>query len=103
MGLDAVRADLTGLRRQVGAVESRTAALHARADPAPFRLEMTVHAAHARHPAVAEAFARRGLPACPACAVGADETLGEAAFAEGFPVADLLAELNALTQVFPSP
>ncbi len=71
---------------------------HARArlDPGPFRPEMTVHAAHARHSGVQALFARRGLPGCPDCPVGADETLAEAAAAEGFAVGELLNELEGL-------
>jgi hypothetical protein len=67
-----------------------------RFDLSPFSPRMTVHAAHARHPGVREAFARRGLPRCEDCAVGADETLAEAAFGEGFDVEALVAELEAL-------
>lgn len=87
------------MRAAVGATEGRLKAALARFDPTPFRVGMTVHAAHARHPAVAAAFARRALPNCPACAVGADETLAEAAFAEGFDAAELVAELNRVAQV----
>ena len=101
--LDDARGELLALRQSVGAAEVRAAAVAARFDPAPFRLDMTVHAAHARGAAVAAAFARRGLPNCPACAVGADETLAEAAFAEGFPIAALIDELNALAPVFETP
>jgi hypothetical protein len=66
-------------------------------DPGPFRPDMTVHAAHARHPDVAAVFKARGLPGCPDCPVGADETLAEAAAAEGFALSDLITELEGLT------
>ncbi len=66
-------------------------------DLGPFRPDMTVHAAHARHPDVAAAFNARGLPGCPDCPVGADETLAEAAAAEGFALAELIIELEGLT------
>lgn len=63
---------------------------------APFTSDMTVHAAWARHPGVAGIFASHHLPACPDCAVGADETLGEAAFGYALDLSDLLARLNGL-------
>ena len=87
--LGAIRAAIPPLERRVQTAEHRL-------DQGPFHAGMTVHAAHDRHPGVAAIFAARGLPACPACAVGVDETLGEAAFGEGFAVEPLLAELNAL-------
>lgn len=62
----------------------------------PIHAEMTVHAAHARHPGVRAIFAAHGLPACPDCAVGRDETLAEAAAGEGFSFEELFAELQAL-------
>lgn len=68
-----------------------------RLDPGPFRPEMTVHAAHARHPAVAAIFRARGLPGCPDCPVGADESLAEAAAAEGFALGELIHELEGLS------
>lgn len=101
--LEEARRALVALKQSLGPTEGRAAATMARFDPTPFRLDMTVHAAHARGPDVAAAFARRGLPNCPACAVGADETLAEAAFAEGFSIAALIDELNATTQVFETP
>lgn len=82
-------------RRLPGLAAGAQHALHI-ADTGPFRPTMTVHAAHARHPGVRAAFTARGLPACPDCAVGGDETLAEAAFGELFDVDVLLAELNAL-------
>jgi hypothetical protein len=60
----------------------------------PIDADTTVHAALARSPRTAAALARRGLPACADCAVGADETLAEAAFGEGFDLDGLLAELR---------
>lgn len=65
-------------------------------DPGPFRPDMTVHAAHARDPRVRDVFAARGLPACPSCAVGADETLAEACSAENLSLPELLDALRAL-------
>ena len=62
----------------------------------PFTGDMTVHEAWARHPRAKEVFARHHLPACPACAVGADETLAEAAFGYRLSLEDLLGELNAV-------
>lgn len=75
--------------------------LHARLDRSPFVAGLTVHAAHARHPGVGAIFARHGLPRCPDCAVGADETLAEAAFGEGLELTGLLTELNELRDAFP--
>ena len=82
-------------RRLPGLAAGARTALYL-ADTGPFRPTMTVHAAHARHPKVRAAFAARGLPACPDCAVGGDETLAEAAFGELFDLEALLAELNDL-------
>jgi hypothetical protein len=96
----AARADADALRPAVHALAARADALYARLDRTPFSGALTVHAAHARHPGVQAVFARHGLPRCPDCAVGADETLAEAAFGEGLPLDTLLAELNALSAVF---
>ena len=64
----------------------------------PFTKETTVHQAWARHPAGRAVFARYELHACPDCAVGADETLEEAAFGYDIPLRGLLVELNSLLQ-----
>lgn len=87
--LDRARADLAALERRV-------ADARARHDPRPVDATTTVHAAHARHPGVAALFAARGLPRCTDCAVGADETLAEAALGEGFHLDTLLDEIRAL-------
>ena len=92
---DAAR-DVHDVRARMGLVEARVASSLARFDRSPFHPAMTVHSAHARHPAVGAFFAARGLPACPDCAVGADETLAEAAFAEDFDLDGLLHEMNRL-------
>jgi hypothetical protein len=68
-----------------------------------FTAEMTVHAAWARHPGVAAVFAARHLPACPDCAVGADETLAEAAFGYALDLQRLLDQLNGLLDAVPTP
>lgn len=80
----------------IATIDARIRGLEARRDArnAPFSAEMTVHAAWARHPAVAQVFAARGLPDCPACAVGQDETLAEVADGYGFPLQILLTELE---------
>lgn len=88
--------DATTLRDGLDAAERRVARALARLDDGPFTAGLTVHAAHDRHPGVQAVFARHGLPRCPDCAVGADETLAEAAFGEGLEVETLLVELNAL-------
>ncbi len=84
------------LRAATDQLDDRLLAARARLDPGPFRGEMTVHAAHARHPRVQAIFAARGLPHCPSCAVGADETITEAAMGEGLDLQELLATLRAL-------
>ncbi len=80
----------------VDGLDDALVAAAARLDPGPFRGDMTVHAAHARHPRVRALFAARGLPGCPDCAVGVDETLAQAALAEGFALSALLDELREL-------
>jgi hypothetical protein len=91
-----VQGELAAALPAVDALEDALTHARARLDPGPFRPEMTVHAAHARHPGAQAVFARHGLPACPACAVGADETLAEAAHAEGFSLGELLRDLRGL-------
>jgi hypothetical protein len=94
--VDDVAALLARARADADALAARLEREIARADTRPFRPEMTVHAAHARHPGVQAIFARRGLPRCLDCAVGADETLAEAAHGEDLDLRVLLAELDAL-------
>jgi len=95
-GFAEARGELGALRDRLRTAEQRVDTLALRADRTPLSLATTIHAAHHRHPGVQAAFARRGLPACLDCPVGADESLGEAAFAEGFDADELLAELQAL-------
>lgn len=94
--LAAAEASLAVTAASVLDVERRAALLAARLDRSPLSADTTVHAAHARHPGVAALFAARGLPACPACAVGADETLAEAAQGEGFDLDELLDAMRRL-------
>jgi hypothetical protein len=91
-----VAAELERVRVGLRALERRVADARARFDGGPVHRDTTVHAAHARHPGVAALFARRGLPRCTDCAVGADETLAEAALGEGFEIDALLEEIHAL-------
>jgi hypothetical protein len=98
--LSAAHHDLATVRAGIGTAERRASDLLHRHDRAPFHGGMTVHAALARHPRVADALARRGLPGCAWCAVGTDETLTEAAFAEGFDAVELVTELNQLAHAF---
>lgn len=95
---EALRGAVTALRAEVAALSAERARCAARLERAwgPFVLEMTVHEAWARHPGVRRVFTRHHLPACDACAVGVDETLGEAADGHDLDPIDLLAELNAL-------
>lgn len=101
--VDGAQDDLLAARRGLGALERALARAAHRRERGPAHGGLTVHAAHDRDPGVAAIFARRGLPACPACAVGADETLAEAAFGEDFALDTLLAELNALPGFAASP
>lgn len=94
----AWRAEAQALARARGALaqdQERLARRLARRG-SPFTADMTVHEAWARHPGVRAIFTRRHLPACPACAVGVDETLAEAAFGYRMSLEELLQELNAL-------
>lgn len=79
---------LTSLRDRIATIES--------IETGDFHGEMTVHAAWRRHPGVAEVFAGYGLPDCPSCSVGVDETLSEAADGYEIPLPTLLSELQAL-------
>ncbi len=90
----AVGHDVTALSRRISLLSVTIEEACARF--APLDGQLTVHAAHARHPGVRALFARRGLPHCPACAVGADESLSEAAFGEDFDLNGLIAEIHAL-------
>ena len=94
--LAPVRAELTAALPPIDQLDDALLRARSRLDPGPFRPEMTVHAAHARHSAVHALFRARGLPGCPDCPVGGDETLAEAAAAEGFELAELMAELRGL-------
>lgn len=95
---DAIRAELDALRREIAALGRDREALQRWLSrrTGPFTGDMTVHEAWARHPRAKEVFARHHLPACPSCAVGADETLAEAAFGYRLSLEDLLGELNAV-------
>ncbi len=92
-----VRGDLASALPALDRLDDALSVARTRLDAGPFRGEMTVHAAHARHPGVQALFRTRGLPGCPDCPVGADETLAEAAAAEGFPLAELIGQLEGLT------
>jgi hypothetical protein len=94
--VEAVSADLEAARVRLRAVEREAERNGARFDRTPLGPSLTIHAAHARDPQVQQVFSTFGLPNCPACPVGADETIAEAAFAEGFDAAALIAALGAL-------
>lgn len=91
-----LRSQLEAALPPLDALDDALAASASRLDSGPFRPDMTVHAAHARHPSVQATFARRGLPGCVDCAVGGDETLAQAAVAEGWSLSVLLEELRKL-------
>ncbi len=88
------RSDLEGAASRLPLLRSRLAELRARAHVGPLTPDMTVHALLLAHPGAVAALAARGLPACGDCAVGADETLAEAARLEGFDLPALLAALS---------
>ncbi len=90
------RAEIESVRAPLRALERGALAALPRFDRRPLGPDLTVHAAHARDPRVRAVFARHGLPDCPSCPVGADETLAEAAFSEGFDVHALLEELREI-------
>ncbi|MCP4808823.1 MAG: hypothetical protein GY913_01940 [Proteobacteria bacterium] len=94
----SLRHDADSMKQAIAGVEARIERLERARDArsAPFSGDMTVHAAWARHPGVAAIFTARGLPGCPACAVGQDETLAEVADGYGFPLQLFLAELEDL-------
>lgn len=98
--LAEARAGLTDARAAAAVLATRIERDLARLDVAPLGPSTTVHAAHWRHPGVQAVFARHGLPRCPDCAVGRDETLAEAAWGEGFELAALLEELHALPPAY---
>ncbi len=91
---DAIKADLAATHAGAAACDARVRALLLRHDPRPIDGTTTVHAAIARDPRVERALAARGLPRCRDCAVGAEETLAEAAFGEDFDLDGLLSELS---------
>jgi hypothetical protein len=92
-----VRHELAGAVAELDRFDDALARASGLLDSGPFRPGMTVHAAHARHPSVQALFRERGLPGCPDCPVGAEETLAEAAAAEGFALSELLAALEGLS------
>lgn len=91
-----IQADHRAIRERLRQLQRDVDHTIHRLDRSPFRPDLTVHAAHARHEGVQAIFAEHGLPACPSCAVGADETLAEAAAAEGIDLSLLLTQLNRL-------
>ena len=101
--LAEAEAEREGLRGVLPRVEAAAAVAREQLDRGPVGPQTTVHAAHRRDPRVAALFARRGLPACLDCAVGADETLAEAAFGEGFAAHELVEEINRLLGHAPPP
>jgi len=96
LAVEAVNADLQSAQVRVRGVEREVERNAARFDRTPLGPTLTIHAAHARDERVQQVFSSFGLPNCPACPVGADETIAEAAFAEGFDAAALIAALSAL-------
>ncbi len=91
-----LHAELLLLRTQLAAQRKFIEKELQRLDRSPVDASTTVHGAHRRHPKVQEIFASYGLPACLDCAVGAEESLQEAAFGEDLPAALLIGRINAL-------
>jgi hypothetical protein len=94
--IEAVNADLDAARARLSELERKVQRSGARFDRTPLGPSLTIHAAHARDARVQHVFSSFGLPNCPACPVGADETIAEAAFAEGFDAAALITALSGL-------
>lgn len=90
------RVEVSRLRAPLRATERRVERAAALFDRRPLGPALTIHAAHARDARVQQVFARHGLPDCSSCPVGADETLAEAAFAEGFDVEQVIDALRGL-------
>lgn len=90
------RQDVRRVQGVLRAMERRLERATALFDRRPLGPELTIHAAHARDVRVQEVFASYGLPDCVSCPVGADETLAEAAFAEGFDVVQVIEALRRL-------
>lgn len=91
-----LQSELLLLRSQLSAQRKFIEKELQRLDRSPVDASTTVHAAHHRHPKVQEIFASYGLPACLDCAVGAEESLQEAAFGEDLPAGVLIGRINAL-------
>lgn len=103
--LDPLRAELTSLKQDLGAIDGRARALERQithlqreisAWNSPFHADMTIAQALGRHPSAQRVFAAHHLPACDGCAVRFDETLAEAAAAYNLDLSGLLARLNDL-------
>jgi hypothetical protein len=91
--------EVEALQTQIKQAHIRISQDIERLDRQPFTLATPIHVAWRRHPGVGAVFRRYGLPRCLDCAVGADETVAEAALSEGFSASQLLEELNALLRV----
>lgn len=93
-------AGMAALAVEVGRLSAEVARLQAELERVrPFTAQTTVHEAWARHPGVAQVFAAFHLRACPDCAVGARESLREAAAGYGLSLPDVLDRLNRLPGV----
>lgn len=94
-----VPGEVEALQTRIKQAHRRISQDIARLDRQPFTSATPIHVAWRRHPGVGAVFRRYGLPRCLDCAVGADETIAEAALSEGFSANQLLAELNALLRL----
>lgn len=92
-----VRARAEALRNGLTGVRVRLDHVAARAHVGPPHAGMTMHAVLAAWPGARDVLARRGLPACDACAVGAEETLAEASALEGFDLSGVLSDIRSLS------
>ena len=86
--------ELAAVASRLPPLRARIAELRARGHAGALTPDMTVHALLHAHPGAARALAAQGLPDCGSCAVGADETLAEAARLEGFDLDGLLSTLS---------
>ncbi|MEN9785977.1 MAG: hypothetical protein RLZZ299_1241 [Pseudomonadota bacterium] len=94
---DDLRADSEAVRARLRDARLRLDRLAARAHVGPPHPDMTMHALLTAWPEARAVLARRGLPACDACAVGAEETLAEAAALEGFDLPGVLTDIRSLS------
>lgn len=88
------RGDLDRLRQDCRTLAARVQRLEVDRRRPLVDGRLTVARAWRLHPGVPALFLRRHLPDCPSCPVGEDETLEEMARAHGFPLAEMIDDLE---------